>query len=134
MRKYYILAVAFCFIALMYSNGLAAAATPATKQNPELSGKFENGVRVIEVKASRYKYEPDPIVVKLGERVAILATSTDVAHGFAISEFKVNSVVNPGKQETIAFIPDKEGEFSIYCTVYCGPGHMNMQGKLIVIK
>lgn len=98
-----------------------------------LSGKVDaNGIRVIEVRASRYKFEPDPIVVKLGEKVRLLVTSTDVAHGLAITELKVNISVPAGETREIEFIADKKGTFHMHCSVYCGPGHGHMHGALIV--
>ncbi len=102
------------------------------EQNLELSGKLENGIRIIEVRASRYKFEPDPIVVKLGEKIRLVVTSLDVAHGIAISEFKVNLSVPAGKKESIEFVADKQGAFHAYCSVYCGPGHGHMHGSFIV--
>ncbi len=98
----------------------------------ELSGKVENGIRIIEVKASRYKFEPDPIVVRLGEKVRLIVTSIDVAHGIAISELKINLSVPAGKTEHIEFVADKQGEFHAYCNVYCGPGHGQMHASFIV--
>lgn len=131
MKKYYPAIIsAFCFVVIACSYSLASAGVK-TKQ-AELSGKIENNVRVIKIKASRYRYEPDPIVVKLGERIRIAAATADVAHGLAISEFNINLALKPGQTETAEFLADKEGEFTIYCTVYCGAGHANMHGKLIV--
>ncbi len=132
MRKYYIFIAVLFFIMLIVLSRQAIAAE--TKQGFALSGKVENGIRIIEVKASRYKYEPDPIVVKLGEKVRIIVTSTDVDHGFAISEFNINASVAVNKKQTVEFVADKQGTFNIFCSVYCGPGHMNMRGKLIVAK
>lgn len=133
MKKYYLAMIsAFCFIVFVYSYSLALDDVK-TKQ-PELSGKIENEVRVVKVKAFRYGYEPDPIVVKLGENVRIVATTADVTHGLAISEFNINLSIEPGEAETAEFVADKEGEFRVYCTVYCGAGHTNMHGKLIVEK
>lgn len=107
---------------------------PAAEQGLALSGKIENGVRVIQIQASQYKFDPDPVVVKLGEKVRIIATSTDVHHGFAISGFKVNLSLKPGQSQTAEFTADKEGEFKEYCTVYCGSGHGDMVGRFIVQK
>jgi nitrosocyanin len=102
-------------------------------QGLALPGKVdENGIRIIEVKASRYKFEPDPIVVKLGEKVRLVVTSIDVAHGIAISEFKINLSVPAGKTESVDFVADKKGSFQAYCSVYCGPGHAHMHGTLVV--
>ena len=98
----------------------------------ELSGKLENGIRVIEIKALRYKFEPDPIVVRLGEKVRLVVTSADVAHGIAISEFNVKLSVPAGKTESVEFVVDKQGEFRAYCSVYCGSGHGQMHASFIV--
>ena len=98
----------------------------------ELSGKIEDGARIVEVKASRYKFEPDPIVVKYGEKVRLVATSADVEHGIAIAEFGVNLSMPQGKASVAEFIADKKGRFHVRCSVYCGPGHGHMHGELIV--
>lgn len=101
-------------------------------ENLKLSGRVEGGVRVVEVKASRYKFEPDPIVVGIGEHVRLLVTSTDVEHGMAIPEFDVKKTVPPGKTETIEFDANKKGAFHAHCSTYCGPGHAQMHATLIV--
>ena len=100
--------------------------------DPQFSGKLIEGVRVIELKASKYKFEPDPIVVKKGEKVRIIASSSDVAHGISIPEFKLSLAIPAGKESTAEFSADKEGTVTSYCSVYCGTGHGKMQGKLIV--
>ncbi len=126
----------YCFTASQAEEQYAKARRHKTireiSKNPELSGKLEDGIRTIEVKASRYKFEPDPIVVKLGEKVRLVVTSTDVAHGIAISEFKVKLSVPAGKTESVEFVADKQGEFHAYCSVYCGPGHGHMHASFIV--
>lgn len=99
---------------------------------PALSGKIEDGVRVVAVKAFQYAFDPDPIVVGFGEKVRLLITSTDVAHGFAVKEFKVNVSIPAGKTESVEFTADKKGIFHAYCSVYCGSGHEHMQARLIV--
>ena len=101
-------------------------------EEPELSGKVKNGIRIVEVKALRYKFEPDPIVVRLGEKVRLVVTSTDVAHGIAISEFKINLSVSAGKTESVDFVADKKGYFYAYCSVYCGSGHGQMHASFVV--
>ena len=98
----------------------------------QFSGKLIEGVRVIELKASQYKFEPDPIVVKKGEKVRVVASSSDVTHGISIPEFKLNLAIPAGKESAAEFSPDKEGTFTVYCSVYCGTGHGKMQGKVIV--
>ncbi len=105
---------------------------PQKNEDAAFSGRLENGVRVIELKASQYKFAPDPIVVKKGEKVRVIASSTDVTHGISIPEFKLNLTIPAGKESTAEFSADKEGTFTAYCSVYCGTGHGKMQGKLMV--
>ncbi|MFZ5800438.1 MAG: cupredoxin domain-containing protein [Candidatus Omnitrophota bacterium] len=129
MRK---LQVLLCLFGLILAVSCAADQGNSSGEGPGLSGRIENGVRIIAVKASSYKFEPDPIVVKLGEKVRLVVTSTDVAHGLAIAEFKLRISIPAGKTETVEFIADKKGTFQMRCSVYCGPGHGQMRGELIV--
>lgn len=104
----------------------------ATEEGGQFSGKLQGGVRIIELKASKFKFEPEPIVVKKGERVRLVATSTDVTHGIAIPEFKINLVIPTGKTSSIEFTADKEGTFRTHCSVFCGLGHGKMRGTFVV--
>ena len=115
---------------VMFTALECCAAGSAEKLEP--SGRLKDGIRIIEVKALKYRFEPDPIVVKLGEKVRLVVTSADVAHGLAISEFKINLTVGTGKTESLEFVADKKGTFRTYCTVYCGQGHAQMYASFIV--
>jgi cytochrome c oxidase subunit 2 len=143
MKKYFMSATALFVITFM--NPYSFAANPVEKQQPseqhhekvksenlKPSGRIENGIRIIEIKASRYKFSPDPIVVKLGEKVRLVLTSTDVAHGLSLPPFRVNIIAAPGQAKTVEFIADKKGTFHAHCSIYCGPGHAGMHATLIV--
>jgi len=131
--KKYIIALFYIFL-----SSLCFAASPVPEvnkvqgSNSTLSGKVDNGVRVVEVQASRYKFSPDPIVVKQGEKVRLVLTSVDVAHGLAIAEFKVRLTCDIGKTDIVEFVADKKGIFVVRCNVYCGPGHTHMQASFVV--
>jgi cytochrome c oxidase subunit II len=127
MKKYLI------FLSIVYLV-ISINACYSAPQRHALSGEIKDGIRIIQVTASRYKFSPDPIVVKLGEKVRLILTSSDVTHGIAISEFKVNVAIPVGKTEITEFIVNKKGTFSMHCSVYCGPGHSKMQGALIVTE
>jgi len=124
----------FCRAALfvLLINPYSHAADPTNAKQLALSGKIEDGVRVVAIKAFQYAFDPDPIVVGFGEKVRLLITSTDVAHGFAVKEFKINVSIPAGKTEQVEFIADKKGTFHAYCSVYCGAGHEHMQARFIV--
>ena len=82
--------------------------------------------REFTIKAFRFGYSPDVIEVNKGDFVRINIENTDTTHGIRIPELDL-------KGETIIeFTANKIGEFSWYCTVYCGEGHKAMSGKLVI--
>lgn len=103
-----------------------------TQPHEHLSGEIINGAREIKVEAIRFAFNPNIIVVKKDERVRIIAKSKDATHGFGIEALNINQVLPPHEEKVIEFTPDKAGEFHIHCTVYCGVGHGEMHGKLVV--
>lgn len=84
------------------------------------------------VTAKMFEFVPSEIVVNKGDKVVINAKSVDVTHGFAILDYDINEMLNPGDEVRVEFIADKPGEFAFFCSVPCGSGHNTMQGKLIV--
>ena len=88
----------------------------------------------VSIIAKTFEFLPSQIVVRKNQPVRIYLTSVDEIHGFAISEFKINRQVEPRKITTIDFIPDKAGEFTFRCSVFCGWGHEGMRGKMFVVE
>ncbi len=119
-----LLAAAACLLA-----GIAAAAS-SLQQRPAAQS---NDPRVIEVIARRYVFEPAQIDVTEGERVRILVKSGDGLHGFEIKKFKVSKEIPRGSDAVaIEFTATEAGSFPILCSVYCGDGHNDMKGTLVV--
>ncbi|MBY0496700.1 MAG: cupredoxin domain-containing protein [Cyanobacteria bacterium] len=96
-------------------------------------GKPTEGERTIEVVAKRFGFEPSRIEVTEGERVKLVVRSADGVHGVEIKKFKVNKKVpRGGDAVTIEFAATAAGEFPILCSEYCGDGHEEMKGMLVV--
>lgn len=100
-----------------------ASVTPARAQTAPVE---------IKVEAKRFEFTPQTITVRKGQPVRLLVTSTDVAHGFAIKELDIKEKIEAGATKTIEFTPERTGRFRFYCTVYCGDGHEEMEGELVV--
>ncbi len=82
----------------------------------------------------RFAFEPARIEVTEGERVTLLVKSGDGVHGIEIKKFKVEKKVPRGADPiTIEFVAIAAGEFPILCSEYCGDGHEDMKGMLIVV-
>ena len=89
--------------------------------------------REIPVVAKRFTFEPARIEVKEGERIRLVVTSADGVHGVEIKKFKVNKKVPRGGEKiTIDFVASAPGSFPILCSEYCGDGHEEMKGTLVV--
>ena len=124
--KYAILALAL--LAIITSACTNTTATPAEEITTS-SGELKE----FNVVAYQYGFEPSTITVKKGDRVKITFTSRDVNHGVMIPDFgKATPVFTKGQSQTIEFIADKSGTFEYSCSVYCGDGHSDMIGAIIV--
>ena len=74
----------------------------------------------------------DPIEVPAGSEVTFHVTSRDVIHSFSLAGTNVNTMVIPGEVSTMTVEFDEPGEYGIICNEYCGTGHHDMEGTLIV--
>jgi heme/copper-type cytochrome/quinol oxidase subunit 2 len=86
----------------------------------------------IDIKATKFQFTPGTIRVKAGTPVELHIMSTDVVHGFAINALKINERLNPNKEVVVSFTPQKAGTYPFHCSVFCGAGHTDMAGELIV--
>jgi cytochrome c oxidase subunit 2 len=89
---------------------------------------------VIRVEAQRFEFVPDSITVKKGVPVALEIRTTDVPHGFSLPDFGVRAEVKPGEVARVWFTPEKTGSFQFLCDIYCGSGHEDMSGTLVVVE
>jgi cytochrome c oxidase subunit 2 len=108
----------------------AAALAGATGTLPVRSQPTE---RVIKVRAYKFSYEPDEIVLKLKEPVVLEFTASDVPMGFNAPDFAVRATLIPGQTSRVRIVPDKVGTFLFHCDVFCGDGHEDMDGTIRVV-
>jgi cytochrome c oxidase subunit 2 len=89
--------------------------------------------RIIEITARRFSFEPSSIEATVGERLQLVVRSADGVHGLEIKRFRLKKEIpRGGEPVTIDFTPTAEGSFPILCSEYCGDGHKEMTGTLIV--
>jgi cytochrome c oxidase subunit 2 len=89
-------------------------------------------VRVIKVVAKKFEFVPGEIHVKKGETITLQFTAPEVPMGFNLPDFGVRTDIVPGKPATLQLTPAKAGSFTFLCDVFCGSGHEDMNGMLIV--
>ncbi|MBV8094048.1 MAG: cytochrome c oxidase subunit II [Acetobacteraceae bacterium] len=67
-----------------------------------------------------------------GKPVKVLLRSIDVVHDFYVPEFRAKMDLMPGLESYFWFTPTRTGTFEIFCAGFCGIGHPQMRGKIVV--
>jgi cytochrome c oxidase subunit 2 len=100
----------------------------------------ENGIPIVHppegdvyLMARRYQWYPI-LELEAGKKYNIHTSSVDVDHGFSIQPINMNFEVIPGYDYVITLTPPEAGDFVILCNEYCGIGHHEMSGKMIVVE
>ena len=92
----------------------------------------QGSVKEFTMIAKKWAFEPSEIRVSKGDIVKLKIKSVDVEHGFKLPDFGVDANLQPGQEVTVEFTADKAGTFTFSCNVFCGSGHSEMEGTLIV--
>ena len=88
--------------------------------------------RVIKVVAKKFVFVPSEIHVEKGETVVFSLTAPEVPMGFGLPDFGKRVDIVPGQVAILQLTPDRGGRFTFLCDVFCGSGHEDMTGTLIV--
>jgi len=88
--------------------------------------------RVVHVVARRFAYSPEVIELQLGVPAIIELTSADRDHGFSVPELGIRIDVDAGKTAQVRVVPQRAGTFAFHCDVFCGSGHEEMAGRIVV--
>lgn len=75
---------------------------------------------------------PSEIVLKKDAPVVFEFTAEEGIMGFRCTALKLESDMIPGKPLRVAFTPRQVGRFAFHCNVFCGDGHDDMDGYIMV--
>ena len=87
---------------------------------------------VVRIVATKYVFTPSEIHLKKGVPAVLELTSADVPMGFSAPEFGVRTDMIPGVIARVRIVPARAGTFDFICDVFCGSGHEDMSGTIIV--
>jgi plastocyanin len=97
---------------------MESEATKGAIDEEEVMQATEDEVVLIEMEAGDFSFDPDEIIVNLGDTVRIGMKAADLMHDFVIDELNVQSaVIAAGETTTIEFVADQIGEFEYYCSI-----------------
>jgi cytochrome c oxidase subunit II len=109
-------------LVLAAAAGLAAAA--ALAQSPE-----EQHVTLV---AEKFDFTPETIMLKKGRPAVLEIISIDRIHGFAVPELGLRAEVLPTATTRVRVVPERAGRFTFRCDNFCGDGHEEMEGAILV--
>lgn len=88
----------------------------STEQAPPVAG-----APTVEVKATEFVFEPDLLVIDVGETINLTVVNRGrLIHDLTIPELDIHLVAAPGETETTGLEVTEAGEYQMLCTV---PGH-----------
>ena len=106
---------------------LAAALLVSTAARPQAPAE-----RVIQITAKKFDFAPASIELQVGVPVILELRSLDRKHGFTVPDLKVDAQIEPGDVTRVRIVPDRAGTFEFHCSVFCGGGHEEMSGQIVV--
>ncbi len=131
MKKTFVFLTLLLFLTACPSHAQSAATSEA--QIPVVGYASKDAtVQSFTMTAKNWEFDPSTITVNKGDIVDITLTSADVDHGFFIPDLNVEQKVKAGETVNFRFVASKQGTFTFHCDVYCGAGHREMEGQLIV--
>ncbi len=74
------------------------------------------------------------LVVPVNTPIKIKLVSLDVIHSLFIPAFRVKTDMVPGREKMMWFIPEREGNYDLYCAEYCGLQHSYMNSIVKVLS
>ena len=89
--------------------------------------------QVVHMTAKRFEYTPSQITLKKGVPVVLEITAIDRDHGFKVPELGVRADLKSGQVTRVRIVPDRTGTFEFRCDVFCGSGHEDMSGEIVVV-
>jgi len=99
----------------------------------------ENGIAIVEpppggdayLLARMWAFYPI-LKLKKGQTYRLHISSSDLQHGFSLLPMNMNFQILPGYDHVLTITPTESGTFSVICNEFCGIGHHQMTGKILV--
>ncbi|HVY05313.1 MAG TPA: cupredoxin domain-containing protein [Burkholderiales bacterium] len=88
--------------------------------------------QVVKVVAKRFEFTPSEIALKSGQPAVLEITSLDFIHGFNLPALKLRTNLLPGPPTKVALPALAPGRYDFLCDNFCGGGHEDMNGTLVV--
>jgi cytochrome c oxidase subunit 2 len=124
-------------VAIAVAIGSALLALPARKakaqsRKPAAMVSIADAEVVVRITAKKFEYAPAEIRLKRGVAVVLELTSLDRAHGFSVPDLGLRAEVPARGSVRVRLVPERAGRFEFHCDVFCGSGHEEMTGVILI--
>src|SRR5215472_13358044 len=90
-------------------------------------------VRVFQITAKKYEFNPFTVIVRPGDKVRFVITAVDRDYAFELKRFHLNEKLKQGVPTTVNFTTAEAGKFTFGCPeMECRTLHRGMKGTLVV--
>lgn len=105
----------------------------ASESFPAPTVEIKDGVaeRTIHMGVRQWAWDPEVIHAKEGELVRLIIHNADVSHTLVIPELGIDANL-PEDGAVVTFTATHRGTFDFLCGTYCGVGHAEMHGTLVI--
>lgn len=126
-------------VILYFSN--SAVRIAGSKESPIIERVVKVGspppinvtMKEVTISAKKYEYNPGSVEVPINTLVRIHLKALDREHGFEMKSIKDSCVkFKPDEPVILEYYADKAGKFEFTCCKFCGFGHKEMKGEIIV--
>lgn len=107
------------FVLLNSSQNSPQSTTPtATTTSSTAPSDTASDVQVISMTGKEFRFTPEEIRVKAGQKVKVELKVEDMMHDFVIDELNVSTPIGQtGETVVVEFTPTETGEYEFYCSV-----------------
>jgi heme/copper-type cytochrome/quinol oxidase subunit 2 len=110
----------------------AQPSDPPTVAPSPTDGQEQGATREFAINGNHYVFAPAEIVVDRNDLVKITFTASDIAHSFAIDDYRIVKRAGAGQTVTFEFRADRAGRFPFYCSLSQDAKCRDMKGTLTV--
>ena len=118
-RRTFLRAGAFALVTVA---GVGAVARRSLAADPQ----------VVKVVAQRFNFTPSEIMLKSSQPTVLEITSLDYIHGFNVPALGIRTNLLPGPPTKVSLKALAPGRYDFLCDNFCGGGHEDMNGVIVV--
>src|SRR3989344_676203 len=112
----------------------SSSSVESTSASSSSSSSVESSTsaRVVEVTVTGWSFTPSTITATKGEALEVRLVGGTGDHSFNVPDLGIDVAISGGQTKTVTIPTDRAGTFPFKCEVFCGSGHSDMHGTIVI--